>query len=603
MNDGSFGGYGPDNFNREARAEVSNGNYPRDRYKKETVDDILQLPALAIPERGIDQRTSEHFGIRTKLDTSDGLTHIAHYFPYTLDGRIVGFKKRDLTVPKQQKTHFTVVGFQSVQCDLFGMMSCNKTGGKKAVITEGEYDCAITWQVMKDKNDGRGNPSVMSIGNGTSNAVQNLGQKKTIKYLDKFREIILAFDADKATPSEKEKKIMKGQDAVAAVYGLLPDILVATFPEDYDPCDMYNEGMAEQLFWAVMKPISYKPEGFITYDQIEKKAKEPPKLGKPWPWPTMTKLTLGRRLGEGYFIGAGVKQGKSEMVNQFTEYVIRHDKKKIALFKFEEEPSITCQKIAGKMYHKDLTNAEKIYTQTEDGTWVDVWGEVIAEGERGYFTQNDLNEAVDAVGDQVIYYNNYGRAYWDELKGAIRHAVLVEGVEDIVIDPLTRLTSGMSPGDANTELERFSDEISKLAKDLGFTFYVFCHLLKPDSGPPHERGGAVQSGQFRGSRAMMQSCYYMIGIERDKDPEKSLKEQSTSWFVVLDDRKHGRTGRFKVFYDVATGDYLEPPEGFLESSCQTISEWEDYKTRGVTPPLAEGTTSMKPKNGRPNSMM
>lgn len=65
----------------------------------------------------------------------------------------------------------------------------------------------------------------------------------------------------------------------------------------------------------------------------------------------------------------------------------------------------------------------------------------------------------------------------------------------------------------------------------------------------------------------------MVGIERNKDPELSPKERNTSYFVILDDRKHGRAGKIPVFYDVDTGDYLEPPEGFLNSECQTLREW------------------------------
>lgn len=83
----------------------------------------------------------------------------------------------------------------------------------------------------------------------------------------------------------------------------------------------------------------------------------------------------------------------------------------------------------------------------------------------------------------------------------------------------------------------------------------------------------------------MRNTYYMIGIERNKDPELTPKERNTSYFVLLDDRKHGRSGKFPVFYDIDTGDYLEPPEGFLESECQTLREWynqhpEDDPTKG-----------------------
>lgn len=577
MNEGLFGGYKSGFKNPKATSARSFGGGTQ--RVEETVEDVKTYPFKAIPERGIDEKTAERFGIRTKLSAKDGMTPEAHYFPYTLEGKIVGFKKRDLTVPKQQKGHFSTIGFQSVACDLFGLEGSNKSSKRMIFITEGEYDAAILWQVLREKYRAKDNTSrkpnftVVSISNGTANAVQNLAQKNNFKLVNKFEEVIIAFDADRANEAEKAKGIMKGKDAVAAVYSILPQMKVVDIPEDMDPCDMYNKGLADQLFWAAMKPKAYVPEGFATYNQFRDKAHEIPVLGKSWPWPTMTKLTLGRRKGEGYFLGAGVKIGKSEFVNQLVEHVIREDKKKVAVFKFEEENDITCKKVAGKIYHKDFVNAEKVMIPQEDGTYRDVWGNEVFEGQYGYFKQEELIAATDEVGDNIIYFSNYGRAVWDEVKGAIRHAVIVEGCEDIIIDPITRLVQGMTPSDANTELERFSDEISILAKELGFTYYCFCHLNKPESGKPHEFGGQVQSAQFAGSRAMMRNTYFMVGIERNKDPELPMKQRNTSWFVILDDRKHGRSGKFPVFYNIDTGDYLEPPEGFLDSPYETLKEW------------------------------
>lgn len=543
------------------------------KFEYESMEDVSKYPTLAIPERFISKATAEHFGIKTAVSPKDGKTHVAHYFPYTIDGEIVGYKKRDLTVPKVAPYHFTTIGFQSAKCDLFGTTAANKTGGKKLWVTEGEYDCAATWEVLKNKYP-QGNPNVVSISNGTANAVQNLGQKQNQATVKKYSECILVFDADKATQEEREKqKIMKGKDAVAAVYSLMPDIQVAALPDEYDPIDMIREGMAEQLYWACMKPVQYTPDGFIKYETFKEKASELPKLGKPWPWPSMTKLSLGRRTGEGHYIGAGVKIGKSEFVNQLSEYVIKTEGGRIALFKFEEEPEVTCKKVAGKIYGKDFTNPEKVIFIQEDGVLTDIYGKEIYDTTRGYFDQETLTKAVNEVGDNVIYYNNYGACSWDVVKGAIRHAVLVEGVTDVVLDPISRMVAGVSAAEANTLLERFADELSKMAKDLGFIYYCFCHLKSPDSGPPHERGGKVQSHQFTGSRAMMRSTYYMWGIERNKDPDITSKERNTSTIVLLEDRKYGRSGYFKVYYDQDTGEYLEPPEGFLESAAERISEY------------------------------
>lgn len=84
----------------------------------------------------------------------------------------------------------------------------------------------------------------------------------------------------------------------------------------------------------------------------------------------------------------------------------------------------------------------------------------------------------------------------------------------------------------------------------------------------------------------------MLGIQRNKDPELTPKERNTSYFVVLDDRKHGRSGKFPVFYDVDTGDYLEPPEGFLESEYQTLKDW--YAARPSTMPSNPSFVSATP---------
>ena len=558
-------------------------------YEKETVEEIAEYPCLAIDDRGITQKTAEHFSVRTALSTTDGCTPIAHYFPYTSeDGTITGYKKRDLTKHKKEKGHFTIVGLVKPEVvQLFGTRNGNATGGKKVWICEGEYDSMTSYQVLKDEYP-RGNPTVLSIGFGTANAVQHIGQKFNMKFLNKFAEKITVFDNDHATMEEKEKGIKKGKEATADVYGLIPDMFVAPLPDGKDPCDVTKENTAKELYWMLMKPVKYTPEGFVRYEEIRSKAIALPTLGKPWPWPAVTKKTLGRRTGEGIYIGSGVKMGKSVIVDTIVEHIIRNDKnslgepQKAALFKFEEQPDETIKKVAGKFYRKDYSNPEKIIFINAEGTEVDIWGDTIVDKEN-YFTPEQLEVAVDSVGDSIVLYNNYGRCHWDELKGAIRHAVLVEHITDVFIDPITRLTAGMSPSDANTELERFADEVSKMAQDLGFTYYCFCHLKAPNQGASHEFGGKIMSSQFRGSRAMMQACFYMMGLEGNKDPEQPEKVQNTRYLVILDDRKHGRTARIPLFYDVNTGVLAEPPEGFLEDdSCQTLQEWYNLYPNGKT---------------------
>lgn len=94
----------------------------------------------------------------------------------------------------------------------------------------------------------------------------------------------------------------------------------------------------------------------------------------------------------------------------------------------------------------------------------------------------------------------------------------------------------------------------------------------------------------------------MVGIERNKDPELPMKQRNTSWFVLLDDRKHGRAGKFPVFYDIDTGDYLEPPEGFLDSPYETLREWyavhpeHDPSNASYQEPTGSAAQPLSPEN-------
>ncbi len=574
-------------------------------YHSTTVEEVLQFPILAIEDRGISQKTAEHFSVRTELSEVNRKP-VAHYFPYTEDGDVVGFKKRDLTKNKKDKYHFSTVGRVKTDCDLFGQTAANKTGGNRVFITEGEYDAMVCWEILREESTGsyrRGNPAVVSIGLGTANAVKHIGSTNNIKFLKKFSKVILAFDNDSVTPSEKSEGIKRGREAANDVYGLLPDVLMAVLPDGEDPCQMAQEHSRNELYWSLQKPMRYTPEGFVTFEEAREEAIKPNELGRDWPWPTVMKQTFGRRDGEGYYFGAGVKMGKSTLLDKLVEHITTKERRedsngvmvrrKAALFKFEEKPAQTLKKVAGKLAKKDFCSPAKRIFVNEKGVEHDIWGDPIPEElHHTFYTDKELEEGIDRVGDTLILYNNYGRCEWDELKGAIRHAVLVEHVKDVFIDPITRLTAGMSAADANTELERFSDEISKMAQDLGFTYYCFCHLKAPEYGAKHEVGGKINSAQFRGSRAMMQACYYTVGLEGNKDPERCPRERNTRYFIILDDRVNGNTCKIPLFYDEHTGDFIEPPKGFLEQESepfdangnygtwQTLAEWFEAHPEG-----------------------
>jgi len=222
----------------------------------------------------------------------------------------------------------------------------------------------------------------------------------------------------------------------------------------------------------------------------------------------------------------------SEFINQVIAFDCSQGHK-IAVIKFEELPAMTCKRVAGKL--------DGVFYHRPGATYSDT----VLEG------------TVRSFSDELILHRAFGTANWDTIKDFIRYAAM-SGCKTIVIDPITRITNGLSSSDTETELRRFSDELSCMAQDMDFFYIVTCHLKAPQSGLSHERGGRVETYQFRGSRAMSESCYYFLGIQRNKDPDLSEDERNTSTFVLLEDRAFGNVCKYPVFYDKITQSYLEP---------------------------------------------
>lgn len=551
-------------------------------YSKETVEEINQLGSANLPDRKIPKEVLDTFGVKVAFSQENGKTIEAIYFPYKNDkGVVTGYKKRDLTKPKDHKYHFTVVGSVTADNMMFGYRDSKP--GRKVFVAEGEFDVmSAYWALVSCSNQENFDPQVVGLPLGTGNAAKCVGAPHNMKMLDTYEQLVLAFDNDSATAEERKKKIKKGLEATEDICAIFPTkALVADLKDMKDPNDFLQNKRKQDLYWCLMKPVEFKPDGFVDVDDIFEEATALPVMGRAWPWPSMTKATYGRRDGEGYYFGAGVKMGKSEAVNELIDYIVEHEGTPVGVFKLEEKPAMTYRKVAGKRHGKMFHKPDQVNI---DG--FDFKGDEIPSDElENYFTQDELKAGVISLKDKILTYDSYGATSWEQLKKAITYAVVVRGCKDIIIDPITRLTAGMDSSETEVELRRFSDEISKLSKDLGFTYYCFCHLKAPTFGKPHSQGGAVVSEQFRGSRAMMESTYYMVGIERDKSPDLPAVVRNMSHFVILEDRMFGNTAKFPVYFDVRTGKYLEPSEEIKEQYYEALGQ--SYERQDTQQAVAE----------------
>jgi twinkle protein len=489
---------------------------------KEQIDkeiaDIDNYRCVDLPERKLRKDSLNHFGIKIGVSEIDGETPVTHYYPYYRGDELIGYKVRLI-----ENKQMWAIGTTKLS-DLFGWKEAVASGGKKLFITEGELDAVSLFQIFKDHNKGTiyadYNPAIVSIPNGAGGAAKDI-----LRFLPEirktFKEIILVFDND-----------APGKKAAEDVIRVIPDAMVATLPaKDANQCllDGRSKAAYNACQFNAQKP---KNTRLISGDELHEAAKEPPKFGVSWPWKHITDATRGIRLGETIYIGAGQKQGKSEVVNTLAAHFIQTHGWKVFLIKPEESNKKTYKLVAGKVAGKIFHDPNKPFDMAA------------------------YEEAGEKLHGHLFMLNLYQHVGWESLKADIRQAA-AEGCQAIMLDPITNLTNGMESGAANVKLQEIAQELAAMALDLNVVIFIFCHLRNPDNGQPHERGGEVLSSQFAGSRAMARSCNLMLGLEGNRDPSLGPEERNLRTLILLEDREYGEVGRFKLYWDRATGLFHE----------------------------------------------
>jgi twinkle protein len=475
--------------------------------------EISSYPVVDLVARRLRADALDYYGIKIGVSEQDGITPAFQYFPYYKGDVLTSYKVKLLDGKK-----FWSVGDQK-DVDLFGWKQAKSSGARRLIITEGENDAVALRKIFEiyEKEEYKDTiPAVVSLQHGVKSAGKDLAKRlpEIKKY---FKEIAICFDDDEA-----------GSLAVEEVSKMIPDVKVIRLPlKDANACLM--EGKGKQAYLAAKwKAETQKNTRIVWLDDIWEDAKEPAQFGVSWPWEALTKITRGIRKGETIYFGAAQKMGKSEILNQIAAHLVAVHNWKVLLAKPEEANVKTAKLMAGKIAHARFHDPNVPFD--------------IEKYEKA---------GAQLLGHKVCMLNLYQHLGWDSLKADI-YAAAAAGVDAVFIDPITNLTNGMNSGDANTVLQEIAQELAAMSKDLNIVIFIFCHLRNPDGGLPHDRGGAVLTSQFAGSRAMGRSCNYMLGLEGDKSPELLKEERNIRTVVLLDDREYGEAGRFPLYWDDET---------------------------------------------------
>lgn len=442
---------------------------------------------VGLPSRKIRQETAEHFHYHVAYFNGKPV-QVANYHDEA--GQVVAQKVR---FPGKD---FLFLG-DVTDALPFGAAVWPKTG-KKLVVTEGEIDAMSFSQVQGNKYP------VVSIATGAGPQIR----KYIAKHLDYFRgfdEVIIMFDNDE--PGRDAAKV------AAEVIG--SKARIAEIPSPFsDPNDMLVAGgqAVEDLVNAMWRAKAYRPEGIVEMGDILEEAFTKPEVGLSWPFPTLTDLTYGIRLGEVYTLGAGTGIGKTDLFTQIVSHMVGVHGEKVGYFSLEQMPAETAVRIAGKMVERPLH----------------------IPGVRGA-TKAEKARIRKSVDGHVFLYDSFGANEWEGIKYHMEYLAHAEGVKYFFLDHLTALAAAEE--DERRGLDRIMAEIGALVKQLNATVFLISHLATPQ-GQPHEEGGRVFIRHFRGSRAIGFWSHFIFAIERDQQAANP-NERGLSTFRVLKDRYTG----------------------------------------------------------------
>lgn len=474
--------------------------------------ELLRGEVKALAKRGLTEDVCRKYGYECGMH-GDKPVQIANY---RNGGEIVAQKIRYATKADGKKD-MSVRG-NLKEAGLYGQHLWEP--GRRVVVTEGEIDALTVAQVL-----GLRWP-VVSVPNGAQGAAKAL--KSEIAWLEQFDEVILMFDMD--------EQGQKAAHECALIFS--PGKCKVAQLSMKDPNELLQAGKAEEITTAIYQARTYRPDGIVSFGDLRERALKSMPQGLPWPYPTLTALTYGRRYGEVYALGAGTGVGKTDVFTETIEYTARVCGEKCGVFYLEQPPAETAKRIAGKFAKRRF--------HVPDGSW----------------EQNELIAAFDTIDGtgNIFLYDHFGATEWDVIKAKMRHLVVSEGVKHIFLDHLTALAAGAE--NEKEMLEEAMADIASFAQEHMVCFYFISHLATPE-GKPHEEGGRVMIRHFKGSRAIGFWSHFMFGLERDQQAEDEEVRQTTT-FRVLKDRLTGQaTGKtFFLGYDVPTGMLFEkePPQ-------------------------------------------
>lgn len=492
---------------------------------------IESLPFRGWKDRGIMRATSAKYGVRNEM-VGDTTEVIARYYPSYRDGKIVGYKKRNL--PKD----FHSVGSVKATNELFGQ-AVFEAGQKYLVITTGEEDAMSFAEVLRSNSNGNEywTPCV-SITCGDGSIIKQF--KANFEYINSFEKVVLAFDNDESGQrylEEAARLISPGK------------AFIAKFPSDVkDASDLLRSGRSAELKQVFWKAVPFSRVDVLHLSQMwDDFENEDNNIKIPFPvaWSHLNEMMNGgMERGEITVVGALTSIGKSTIVNNLTYNLIENTNFKVGAMYLES----TKREVV-----RDLLSLDAgVNLRTKARETVDI--EAL---KRRFF--DGL-----AKKNRFVYVDHQGSISTDEIFDKLNYLAKAEGCDVIIIDPIQ---AGINSSD-NGAIIQFMDTLLKFAKETDTCVIAVSHMRKPSESNPH----AVSEYDLMGSSSINQIAFNTILISRDKMNEDPIKRSATKLQLVKC-RRTGNTGEAGwLRYDPETTHMFATPNPYIDQPMVSDAE-------------------------------
>jgi len=485
----------PDCGSSDALTKYTDGHtfcFSCTKYRKAN-GDLMEKPENALYEyrahRGISQQTFEFYNVLT--ETVDGNpVRVAFVYPNK------AIKWRDWN----EKKFYADGPMSAAAC--FGVDKFDAGSKDSITITEGEYDALAVHEIT------RGNTVAISVRSASS---AKADCTRDYEYINSFSRIVLAFDNDEP-----------GQTAARSVaslfdYGKVYHVKNTRYK---DANDYLKNGEADEYLATWKAAKRYSPDNIIStmpeFAGALKKAKED--IIGTYPFSGLQDRLYGLARGEVAVFKGDEGIGKTEIFRAMEYHLLKTTKSNIGVIHLEEDNGTTLRALAGY----------------ELGTPCVVPTASVSE--------SDILGAIDHLGGnagRISIHSSFDIEDENAIIDNIRFLVSAAGCDFIFLDHISWLATGQDDEDERKKLDRISQRLKLLAKELRFWLGEISHVN--------------DQGKTRGSRNITKVANTVIHLSRDvTNPNEAVR--STTNLTIEKARMGGNTGPAgQVIYDKATG--------------------------------------------------